>query len=360
VSAARTRNSLPRVLVLRKRWEHHTSSGGYDRLATHLATSVISRPSWAISPMLWVPRKAWMRRSLRRTRLYLIDYQFGDLLAELAASVRCALTGSDVLHVLYGDEQLDLLLRFRKLLPCPLVATFHLPISRIAHRLDSHQTTLGRNLDGAIVMSRNMVPAYEKWVGAGKVAFIPHGVDTHRFMPIDFAYDDRELRCAVVGNHLRDWPVLRRVVDIASQFKPNLHFDIVASREACAPFVDCRNVTLHSGIEETELVRIYQKAIVAFIPVTDATANNAVLESMACGTPVISTEVGGIPDYVSDESGWLLPTGDAEAAARLLEQICGNPAIATSKRAAARRWALQYDWAAVAEATRAFYSRILK
>lgn len=345
-----------RVVCLTKRWHHHTASGGYDRLAVELQAQSVSRQNWIGSLRLRVLRKAWQAET--RTRDYLLDYQFGDLLAEFRALAICRRDPPDALHVLYGDEQLDLLLRYRSLLRGPLVASFHLPPARCAQRLEIHQKALGPRLDAAIVVSRNLVPIYENWIGKGKVRFIPHGVDTQCFAPADTERSHDGLRCVVVGDHMRDWATLQKVIELTRGLDPRLHFDVVTKEDNWSLIANSPNVKFYSGIPEQELVRLYQNALVAFIPVTDATANNAVLESMACGTPVIATRTGGMTDYVSDKAGWLLPRGDAHSAAKLLSSICSNPAIAQTKGAAARQWALQFDWERVAGETRAVYDAL--
>jgi glycosyltransferase involved in cell wall biosynthesis len=77
-------------------------------------------------------------------------------------------------------------------------------------------------------------------------------------------------------------------------------------------------------ISETELVGLYRSADILFLPVINATANNAILKALACGTPVISTLVGGVPDYVNDESGWLLPVGDVVGHVDLIASLHGT------------------------------------
>lgn len=65
----------------------------------------------------------------------------------------------------------------------------------------------------------------------------------------------------------------------------------------------------------------------------------AFLEAQACGTPVIGTRTGGIPDAVKEgEGGWLIEQDDAAALSRFLSQLVDDPHtfIAEGKRARMR------------------------
>src|SRR6185503_9492182 len=106
-----------RVTYLSKRWAHHTRSGGYDRLASAVGGAVISRRP-VNSLLARAANRLWVTRTA--THSYLMDYQFGDLLAELSVLGSALIRPPTLVHVLYGDEQLDLLLRYRRLLRCPL------------------------------------------------------------------------------------------------------------------------------------------------------------------------------------------------------------------------------------------------
>jgi teichuronic acid biosynthesis glycosyltransferase TuaC len=52
---------------------------------------------------------------------------------------------------------------------------------------------------------------------------------------------------------------------------------------------------------------------------------NVVIEALACGTPVVASHVGGIPDMVpSADYGILVPPGDEDALATALEKALGR------------------------------------
>jgi glycosyltransferase involved in cell wall biosynthesis len=344
-----------RVTCLVKRWTHHTPSGGYDRLATEVGARIVSRRKVA-GVVSQVGQKLWRDRT--ETGEYLFDYQFGDLLAEANVLAHGAFSPPDLVHVLYGDEQLDRLLRWRRLLRCPLVVTFHQPSHRITHRFDHFQKGLATGIDAAIVVSSEQVEGFEKWVGAKKVVYIPHGIDTTRFCPGDAIGDRNRIMILIVGEHLRDWELIHRVIDNSTHLRLPIDFHVVTKKELTAYFTGCSNIFFHFQIPESELVALYRTADALLVPVTDATANNAVLESLACGTPVITTATGGMSDYVN-ETGWLLPKGDVTAVMDLLRRMTVNRGVAGSLRDAARIQAVRFDWKTVAANVLNLYATVI-
>src|SRR5262245_24613715 len=338
-----------------KRWDHHTASGGYDRLATEVGAKIIMRRK-VTGIAAQIAQKIW--RDQTASGGYLFDYQFGDWLAEIAAIASCVLTPPDVLHVLYGDEQFDQLLRWRRLLRCPLVVTFHQPGHRISPRFEVFQKGLAKGIDAAVVVATSQVQPFEKWVGRNKVVYIPHGIDTDRFCP-DGHSDGCRTRLLMVGEHLRDWDAMHRVIDEVNHQRLGVEFHVVTNKANYAYFTGCKNTFFHTQISEAELISLYRQADALFVPVLESTANNAVLEALACGTPVISNSIGGIPDYVNEKWGWLFPKGEVALVVESVRRLSTDKDFAKPHRAAARTYALElFDWRRVAKQVSAVYSAV--
>jgi glycosyltransferase involved in cell wall biosynthesis len=345
------------IACLAKRWQHHTASGGYDRLAREVGDTVFQRAKGS-GLLHRALRRLWRIRS--RTSLYLMDYRYEDFLAEWRLLARSWFQKPDVVHVLFGDEQLDLLLRSRWLLPSPLIASFHLPTFRVADRFEREQKHLLAGIEAAIVVSRCQLKDFQCWLGPDKVVYVPHGIDTRRFCPANNDPQRNQVRLIVVGEHMRDWEASHRIIDECRVRQLPVQVDIVLKQELWSVFSGCTNIRLHSGISEDQLLRLYREADALLVPVVDSTANNAVLEALACGTPVISNSVGGITDYVDETCGWLFGKGEVLGIVNLIEQFCKNPEIARSRREAARLKSLEFSWDRVARQMLAIYQAVIE
>ena len=118
----------------------------------------------------------------------------------------------DALHVLYGDEQLDLLLRYRSALRCPLIATFHLPAGRVGERFEKIQSAELRRLDNvAIVLAKvRSVKSPTLALEKTRSLIFPTASILRYFAPALRRLLSK-LRILSVGDHMRDWEVMHRV-----------------------------------------------------------------------------------------------------------------------------------------------------
>jgi glycosyltransferase involved in cell wall biosynthesis len=342
-----------------KEFSSHTSSGGYDQLARYVGARTVPRHQISSVPLRLI-EKAWHFGYGDKPHLFSHlshGYRFEDRLAEERAFWRALLFRTDIVHTLYGDWMLDMLLRRRGLIRAGLVATFHLPAEETADRFERVQRNALRNLDGAVVLSTNQLRAYAEWLGPEKVVFVPHGIDTQVFSP-GLPNRGKRARFVFVGAMLRDFATAHLVIDRCRCAGVDAEFQILIPSNAAPYFTGCTNANIMNRISEPDLVALYRSADALFLPLLDSTANNAILEALACGVPVITSRVGGVPDYVDDSCGWLLPAGDADAAFEQVRMIAADREAAWAKREQARQKAESFAWPVVARTLTAAYERL--
>ncbi|MGJ5756466.1 starch synthase [Streptomyces puniciscabiei] len=113
-----------------------------------------------------------------------------------------------------------------------------------------------------------------------------------------------------------------------------------------------------------EVIQLLTRAAVFVCPSVYEPLGIVNLEAMACGTPVVASRVGGIPEVVDDgRTGVLVAVDDGFEAglARALDTVLGDPEAARRMGEAGRERAVgEFGWDAVARRTAALYEEILK
>ena len=93
---------------------------------------------------------------------------------------------------------------------------------------------------------------------------------------------------------------------------------------------------------QADLARYYVAADVVVLASSREGMPNVLLESLACGTPVVATRVGGTPEIVAAvEAGNLVSERSASALASACAELLRSP----PDRVATRRYAERLGWA---------------
>jgi glycosyltransferase involved in cell wall biosynthesis len=120
------------------------------------------------------------------------------------------------------------------------------------------------------------------------------------------------------------------------------------------------NIEIVPGISKSEVPEYLGRADI-FINTTNIDNTPvSVLEAMACGLCVVSTNVGGIPYLLEDgKDALLVPPDDPEAMASAVRRILTEPGLAGKLSANARKKVEQFDWSVILPQWEALFNELI-
>ncbi|MEI7478931.1 MAG: glycosyltransferase family 4 protein [Actinomycetes bacterium] len=194
------------------------------------------------------------------------------------------------------------------------------------------------------------------------------GVDTDRFRPGD---EDREHKVVFLGRLLP-----HKGIDILIQAMPaDVPLHVYGRAYDPSYFTKLQSlsavkmVEFHVSATDEEVLHALQTAAISVLPTLAGDAGDgpaprtelfglALAEAMACGTPVIATRVGGMPEVVANgEAGMLVDSGSIDQLGDALRELLGSSALrAALGEAGLERVRTMFTWDLVADRCIAEYN----
>jgi alpha-maltose-1-phosphate synthase len=254
------------------------------------------------------------------------------------------------------------------------------------YRLSSfcEQTAL-EGADAVVAVSsamRDDVLAVYPALDPARVHVILNGIDAEQYRPDErtdalerYGVDPAEPYVLFVGR-ITQQKGLAHLLDAARQFDPQAQLVLAAgapdteelAREISAKVERLRRergsvIWIEKMLEKAEVIQLLSHATVFVCPSIYEPLGIVNLEAMACGTAVVASDVGGIPEVVVDgETGLLAhydssdPAGFADGLARRVNELLGDPERARAMGEAGRRRAVeQFSWRRIAAQTLELY-----
>lgn len=271
----------------------------------------------------------------------------------------------------------------------PVVATIHHPITRDRrmaleaapdwryrllvrrwYRFLKMQMKVARKLRHIVTVSRRSERDIVEQFGVAprQIELIYNGIDTEIFKPQPHI-QRRPLRLVTAAS--ADQPLkglrflLRAVADLRRRH-PGLELLVIGRLQKGGAterlLYELRledAVEFICGISNRQMVDCYASAGVVVCPSLYEGFGLPAGEAMACGTPVVSSDGGALPEVVGD-AGMIVPAGDSGALARALDKMLTDEALRTELAQKGRaRIERQFSWQLAAARLVDCYRRIL-
>ena len=271
--------------------------------------------------------------------------------AELRFHLKLAMHRNTVGHVLWLEDHLGL---WASGLPprSRRVATIHLPPSQWTEPM---RRTLAR-VEHAMVLYERDLEWFSRIMGPDRVHFVGYGVDTEFFRPAENTHDNgEEKRILFAGHWLRNTQMLARVIAKVVACQLPVSFDLLVPVQwrnvpGLTELAHSPHVRWHANLNDVELRNLYQRSYLLLLPLNDGGANTALVEGLACGLPVVTTDRGGTRSYGAGSLYPVVANDDDDAMLELIAAYVRDPNWRQEVSARCRRFAeekLAWEFAAM-------------
>lgn len=268
-----------KILFSGFRDKNHSSAGGYDKIVNLPGSYYVSDHD---VPLGSIP----VGQRGKSINLFLLDLL-----------TRCLRFKYDIIHIFYGD---NIIFPYLKLKRHKIVATIHLDISK-RKRFPSLYVKALQNLDGVIVLSSEQVKLLKREYNIN-ATFIPHGFSKPQFNICKIEIDTlNPINIFFSGVNYRDKTTLIKSVKYVKDKDLNIVFHIVGQKDDALlqKLRQYNNVVCYPRLSDDEYFTLLSSCDYNFLPLTFATANNALLEAQFLGVKSILPNIDGISDYAA-------------------------------------------------------------
>ena len=254
---------------------------------------------------------------------------------------------------------------------CPIVATVH-----GSDIFQATQNPLGAILTRLILQGCNRVTGVSQalvneviklGLRPDKVSVISNGVDIEQFKP--FPFHLRQNSILFVGSLIERKGLrflLSALPDVFRAF-PNYHLLVVGEGpqypmlKQMSESLGIAEKVIFLGFRSHDQVRsLMQRSRLLVLPSTEEAQGVVLLEALACGTPVVASKVGGIPEVITPEVGILVPCADALALSEaILSVLSDNNRWLNMSTQARMRAETLYRWDQIAKRWISIYTEVL-
>ncbi|WP_292383912.1 glycosyltransferase family 4 protein [Methanoculleus sp. UBA430] len=214
-----------------------------------------------------------------------------------------------------------------------------------------------------------------------KITFVSNGVDTDKFSPevpprdlrqqYALAPDTRIVLCPRRLEPKNGVRYLVEAVPAVLRQCPEARFFVVGGsypdqlallRKRARELGIEDQIIFAGSVPNAEMPSWYTAADVVVLPSLKEATSIAGLEAMACGRPLVGTNVGGIPHLVTDgKTGLLVEPRDPDGLAGALARLLTDDAARREMGVAARKKAVdRFSWARIAGTVEGIYTRTLE
>ena len=243
----------------------------------------------------------------------------------------------DVIYIHYISHHIPILLIMTIFKKSPVVVNIHgsdIILIKKYFFLKYIVDFIFRNLDlvvsPSIVFKQNLLKSFRKVIESKVHVYPSGGIDSSVFYPVHVE-SEKILHLGFVSRIITDkgWKVFLKALKILKKNKINFKATFAGKGEDESLLIqsleksNIKNAVFIGFVQQEKLIELYNKFDLYIFPTLNDSLGLTGLEAMACGTPVVASNVDGPSTYVKDGvNGYLFNVNDpTHLANRIIDYI---------------------------------------
>jgi len=199
-----------------------------------------------------------------------------------------------------------------------------------------------------------------------KIQTINNGIDTSKFSFIEKEVNS-ELKIICSARLIKrkgQYTLINALAEL-KRSNINFHIDFVGEGDEKDAYIHyakekgvSEQITFSGYVPRKYMPEKYQTADIFVLPSFNEGMSNALLEAMACGLPVVVTDVGGTEELVDKSNGYIFKAGNSHALSEILKQLHQNKEQIKTLGQNSRKKAEQLNWENIARKYLKLFNKI--
>lgn len=337
------------LILIRETWSHMGRTSGFDPLFSQFAL-LFEKESVSLFANHYehVKTSKWKKILLNKPKSISLAGRLSPYI-----EIKHERLANDVVRIMKNRPQAIVMLSVTENQFAPTLAS--LPDDQLQRlvlfvhqppawfKLNWLNTSIFSKVKAIVCLSSNQASYFKTFCSNTLIIQIKHGVNLNFFKPSDIA-KNYSGRFVFVGQWMRDFDVLMQSFKIIASQHPDISLHCVIQRRfrnhpALYQLAQLEQVHWYDDVSSEQLLALYQSSDALFLPLIDSTANNALNEAISCGLPVITSKVGGIPDYIQSDTTLLAEPGNVTSHVQACFEFIKNNSDYTGKQLLIRQFA---------------------